>query len=231
MQITFILLLGATSGIALNLVIHYFLGAYGIKKYRKKHLNIPYLLAQNRVFFSLILTITLVITHIVYTTFGVNYHALAVLFFCYCLIILSFVDLKTQILPDIITKPLIIIGIAQAYFLEITNIYDSALGAFLGYFILWSVNTAFRIVRKKEGMGYGDFKLLAAIGAWTGASLLPMIILFSSTLGIIISVTILKLANKELSEAAPFGPALAITGVAAILWGELLMDAYIGLFL
>jgi leader peptidase (prepilin peptidase)/N-methyltransferase len=174
------------------------------------------------------LTITLTITIVI--MFGVTLKAAAALLFCYALIVLTYVDAKTQYLPDIITKPLIVAGVIQSYFNLFTDLRGSIMGAFIGYFSLWAINTAFRMIRNKDGMGYGDFKLLAAIGAWTGFMQLPFVILSSSIIGIFVALGLAKFAKNDISAPSPFGPSLAISGVISLLWGREILGWYLGLY-
>jgi leader peptidase (prepilin peptidase)/N-methyltransferase len=173
---------------------------------------------------------TIACTLLIVAVFGITLKTFAALLFCYCLIILTFVDIKTQMLPDIITKPLIVLGLLQGYVGIFTDFQSSIIGALLGYFILWSVNTAFRFIRKKEGMGYGDFKLLSAIGAWVGYSQIPFLILSSSIIAIFVALSLARLGKNALSAPSPFGPSLAISGFVSLLWGTEIIQWYLGLF-
>lgn len=163
--------------------------------------------------------------------FGQTPQAVAAILYVYALIVLSFVDLRTQILPDVITKPLIALGVFQAGMGWFCSWQESLLGAVLGYGIFWGVNTLFRALRKKEGMGYGDFKLLAAIGAWCGAGQLPLVILIASVTGIAVALLAALGARRPLAAAIPFGPALAFAGVVSLFWGERMVAAYLNLFI
>jgi len=161
--------------------------------------------------------------------YGVTIKAFAGLVFCYCLIVLTFIDAKTQYLPDIITKPLIILGLIQGYFEIFTTLKEAALGAIIGYWSLWIINTTFKIIRKKDGMGQGDFKLLSALGAWVGYQYLPFIIFSSSFLGIFVALGLAKFADNKLSAPSPFGPSLAIAGVISLIWGADIIKWYFSL--
>jgi leader peptidase (prepilin peptidase)/N-methyltransferase len=163
--------------------------------------------------------------------YGVTIKAFAGMLFCYCLIVLTYVDAKTQMLPDIITKPLIAFGLLQAYFGLYTDFKSACIGAFAGYWSLWLINTIFRLIRHKEGMGYGDFKLFAAIGAWIGFAQLPFVIFFSSVLGIFVAVFLARLPENKLSSPSPFGPSLAITGLISMIWGQQIINWYLGLYI
>jgi leader peptidase (prepilin peptidase)/N-methyltransferase len=176
-------------------------------------------------------TVTISITILIVVMFGITLKTLTALFFCYALIVLTYVDAKTQMLPDIITKPLIAAGIVQSYFGLFTDLRSSIMGAILGYYILWTINTAFRLLRKKDGMGYGDFKLLAAIGAWAGYTQLPFVILASSIIGIFVALALARFAKNPLSAPSPFGPSLAVAGIVSLLWGAEIIEWYLGLFI
>ena len=152
--------------------------------------------------------------------FGVSIELLAVLAFFFALLSLTVIDVKHQLLPDSITLPLLWTGLllnTQSMFSTPT---DAILGAVFGYLSLWSVYWIFKILTKKEGMGYGDFKLLAALGAWCGWQLLPMIILLSSLLGSIVGLFLIIFYGRNRHIPLAFGPWLAIAGVASFLWGD-----------
>ena len=159
--------------------------------------------------------------------FGVSFATLGALLFCWALIALTFIDADTQLLPDQITQPLIWLGLLFNLGGVFTDIQTAILGAVVGYFSLWSVYWLFKLVTGKEGMGYGDFKLLAAIGAWLGWQLLPVVILLSSLVGAIVGVSLIVFARHERSQPIPFGPYLAGGGVIALLWGQDLTQAYL----
>jgi leader peptidase (prepilin peptidase)/N-methyltransferase len=137
------------------------------------------------------------------------------------LIALAFIDLDTQFLPDSLTLPLLWAGIASAAFGWIpVSLKDSVLGAMAGYLSLWFVFHAYRIIRGREGMGAGDFKLLAALGAWMGWLAIPSIILLSSAVGAIVGIALIALRSHDRDVPIPFGPYLAGGGVAALFFGE-----------
>lgn len=142
------------------------------------------------------------------------------------LIALTFIDFDTQLLPDRFTLPLAALGLGINTF----NIYTSPNSAIWGYLIgflcLWIVYYLFKVITGKEGMGYGDFKLLAALGAWMGPLMLPLIVLLSSLLGAIIGIILLKLRNDN--QPFAFGPYIAIAGWVAFLWGDQIMKIYLG---
>lgn len=136
-----------------------------------------------------------------------------------------------MLLPDSLTLPLTWFGITLAL-LQISpvSLQDSVVGAIAGYLSLWSVYWLFKLVTGKEGMGYGDFKLLAALGAWLGWQFLPMIILLSSFVGVIFGIIQLRLKQQGIDKAFPFGPYLAIAGWVCMMWGNVILDWYLTSF-
>jgi len=172
--------------------------------------------------------ITGVLSLTVAMQFGVSLATLAALILTWCLVALTLIDLHKQLLPDSITLPLLWLGIAYAFTGDFTDISSSVIGAIAGYLILWLVFHAFRLITGKEGMGYGDFKLLAALGAWCGWQLLPQIILLSSLVGAIAGIGMLVTGYTKRAQPIPFGPYLATAGWIALLWGEQINSAYLG---
>lgn len=163
--------------------------------------------------------------------FGFSYFAIALLFFTFVLIAATFIDLDTMLLPDSLTLPLTWFGITLALFqISPVSLQDSVIGAIAGYLSLWSVYWLFKLVTGKEGMGYGDFKLLAALGAWLGWQYLPMIILLSSFVGVIFGIIQLRLKQQGIDKAFPFGPYLAIAGWICMMWGNVILDWYLTSF-
>lgn len=159
--------------------------------------------------------------------FGVTLQTLTALFFTWALIALTLIDLKKQLLPDNITLPLLWFGLFISFFDLFTDLKSSVIGAMAGYLILWSVYYLFKLLTKKEGMGFGDFKLLAALGAWAGFSYLPQIILISSVVGSVAGITMLLVGKTRQQQPIPFGPYLAVAGWIALLWGETINTAYL----
>lgn len=158
---------------------------------------------------------------------GASLEMLAALFFTWSLITLTMIDADHKLLPDQITLPLLWAGLLLNSFAVFVPLYDAVWGAIGGYLSLWSVYWLFKIITGKEGMGYGDFKLLAALGAWMGWQSLLVIILLSSLVGAIVG-SIILIANKQgRNTAIPFGPYLAAAGWIAFLWGDLIIDAYL----
>lgn len=158
--------------------------------------------------------------------FGPSLKMLAALALTWTLIALTGIDFDTQLLPDSLTLPLAGLGLlvnSQGLFVSPTQ---SIWGYVLGFMSLWLVYIVFKLVTGKEGMGYGDFKLLAALGAWLGPLMLPLIILLSSLVGAIIGIILLKIRNEN--QPFAFGPYLAIAGWIALMWGDQLMRIYLG---
>jgi len=147
--------------------------------------------------------------------------------FVFALIALTFIDFDTQLLPDDITLPLLWLGLLFNLNSGFTDLKSAVIGAMAGYLVLWSVFWLFKLIRGKEGMGYGDFKLLAAIGAWFGWQLLPAVILLSSTLGAIIGIALIVITKRGKDVPIPFGPFLAIGGIAALFFGQQLAQIYL----
>ena len=177
--------------------------------------------------YPIIEALTGIISAYIAWRFGVSFATLGALLFCWALIALTFIDADTQLLPDQITQPLIWLGLLFNLGGVFTDIQTAIIGAVAGYLSLWSVYWLFKLVTGKEGMGYGDFKLLAAIGAWLGWQLLPVVILLSSLVGAIVGVSLIVFARHERSQPIPFGPYLAGGGIIALLWGQDLTQAYL----
>lgn len=160
--------------------------------------------------------------------YGLTLTGLSLMLLTWALIALTFIDIDHQLLPDSITLPLLWLGLLLNSFDVFTSLSGAVWGAALGYLALWCVYWAFKLLTGKEGMGYGDFKLLAALGAWGGATILPMIILFSSVAGVVLAGIMILLRKHQAANPLPFGPYLAIAGWFAILWGEPVMRWYLG---
>ena len=162
--------------------------------------------------------------------FGYSTQLLFGLGFAWALLALTFIDLDTQLLPDDITFPLLWAGLLVNSLGTYVDLHSAVLGAAGGYLILWSVYWAFRLIARKEGMGYGDFKLLAAIGAWTGWQVLPFVIVISALLGAIIGSLALWRSKRGIDTRIPFGPYLALGGIAGLLCGREAVILWIGRF-
>lgn len=160
--------------------------------------------------------------------FGFGWSAAGAVVIIWCLIALTFIDFDTQLLPDSITLPLIWAGLLFNLSGTFVDLQSSVLGAMLGYLSLWLVYWAFKLATGKEGMGYGDFKLLSALGAWLGWQMLPLIILLSSLVGAVVGILLIILAKRGRNVPIPFGPYLAAAGLLALFWGKELTQAYLG---
>jgi leader peptidase (prepilin peptidase)/N-methyltransferase len=172
--------------------------------------------------------LTGVLTGVISWYFGYSGTAVAAWFFTFALIALTFIDLDTFLLPDSITLPLLWLGLLVNLNGRFTDLRSAVIGAMAGYLILWSIYWLFKLVTGKEGMGYGDFKLLAAIGAWFGWQLLPAVILLSSLVGSIIGIILILLARQGRNVPMPFGPYLALGGICALFWGPQISKLYLG---
>lgn len=145
------------------------------------------------------------------------------------LLALTFIDFDKLLLPDQLTLPLLWVGLLLNLSHQFVPLTDAVIGAIAGYMVLWSIYWAFKLLTGKEGMGYGDFKLLAALGAWLGWQSLPLILIISSCVGAILGITLVVMRRHQQSKPMPFGPYLAIAGWIALLWGEQLTSWYLGL--
>ena len=143
------------------------------------------------------------------------------------LLALTVIDLDHQLLPDQLTLPLLWLGLLVNSQTLFVPLFDAVWGAAGGYLLLWGVFHLFRLLTGKEGMGYGDFKLLAALGAWLGWQMLPMIILLSSLVGAVVGAVLLAAQRKGRGTPIPFGPYLAGAGLIALFWGESLLNNYL----
>ena len=161
---------------------------------------------------------------------GFTVAAAGALLFTWAIIALSFIDLDTYYLPDDITLPLLWAGLLLNVSGTYTDLTSAVIGAAAGYACLWLIFWIFKLTTGKEGMGYGDFKLLAAIGAWLGWKMLPMVILLSSFVGAVVGVLLIVIARRGRNVPIPFGPYLALAGLIALLHGETLNRRYLDLF-
>ena len=175
-------------------------------------------------------------TAVVAWKFGFGWSAACAIVVGWFLIALTFIDLDHQLLPDSLTLPLLWLGLlaslagwnSSAHALP-SNPADAIGGAALGYLSLWAVFHLFRLLTGKEGMGYGDFKLLAALGAWLGWQMLLPIVLLSAVVGAILGITLIVLRRAQRGNPIPFGPFLAAAGWVTMLWGPQMLDRYLGL--
>ena len=161
--------------------------------------------------------------------FGFGLAAAGALLFIWAMVALTFIDLDTQLLPDDLTLPLLWLGLLLNLGATFTELPSAVVGAVAGYLALWSVFWLFKLATGKEGMGYGDFKLLAAIGAWLGWQMLPLTILLSSLVGAVTGVVLIVLGRHGRNVPIPFGPYLAAAGIIALFWGESITRRYLGM--
>ncbi len=158
--------------------------------------------------------------------FGVSFQAMAALVFSWCLIAASGIDIGHKLLPDSITLPLLWLGLLLSIFNVFIDLQTSVIGAMAGYLSLWSVYIVFKWATGKEGMGHGDFKLLAMLGAWIGWKLLFVVILTASLVGATVGITMILLKKTGRDTQIPFGPYLATAGWLSLLWGEEISQFY-----
>ncbi len=179
--------------------------------------------------YPIIEAVTAVLSGIVAWRFGATWLTLALLFLTWSLIALTMIDFDHQLLPDNITLPLLWLGLfvnALGLTPDISA-QDAILGAVAGYLSLWSLYWAFKLLTGKEGMGYGDFKLLAALGAWMGWQSLLLIVILSSLVGAIVGISLLLFLGRDRNIPIPFGPYLAGAGFIALIWGDSLTQLYV----
>lgn len=159
--------------------------------------------------------------------FGFSLAGISAILLTWALISLAFIDYDTQYLPDQITLPFLWLGLLLNLNNTFTDLESAVIGALSGYLALWSIYHLFKLITKKEGMGYGDFKLLALLGAWMGWQFLPVIIILSSLVGSIIGIALIFLKKHQRDIPIPFGPYLAIAGWIALLWGNEINQSYL----
>ena len=174
--------------------------------------------------------ITAVLSGYIAWRYGLSAAMFGALLFAWAMIALTFIDLDTMVLPDNITLPLLWAGLLFNTGAVFTDLGSAVIGAAAGYLALWTVYWAFKLATGKEGMGYGDFKLLGAIGAWLGWKMLPLVILLSSLVGAVVGIGLIVLARQGRNVPIPFGPYLAAAGLIALFWGEQLTRHYLNLF-
>ncbi len=173
--------------------------------------------------------LTAILSVAVAAHFGFGWASVAALLLTWCLIALTFIDLDHQLLPDSITLPLLWGGLLLSLGGVFVDSQAAIIGAAAGYLSLWWVYWLFKLLTGKEGMGQGDFKLLAVFGAWLGWQALPLIILLSSLVGAMVGISLMLFRGHQRDTPIPFGPYLAAAGWIALLWGEPLMQAYLKL--
>ncbi|HDX8401644.1 prepilin peptidase [Aeromonas dhakensis] len=181
--------------------------------------------------YPLVELLTALLSLVVAATFPPGWGLLAALLLTWVLVALTFIDLDKMLLPDQLTLPLLWGGLLFNLAGGFVPLADAVIGAMAGYLVLWSLYWAFKLLTGKEGMGYGDFKLLAALGAWLGWQALPIVLLLSSLVGAIIGISLILLRNHHQGKPIPFGPYLAIAGWIALLWGDIITRWYLTTFL
>jgi len=186
--------------------------------------------------YPLVEAFTAMATAVVAWRFGFGWEAGAAIVLTWALIAISVIDFDTQLIPDSISLPLVWIGLSLSLFSPVEGAErlfvdpkSSIVGALAGYLSLWSVYHLFRLITGKEGMGYGDFKLLAALGAWLGWQMLPLIIMLSAVVGTIVGIGMIAFVRHDRNVPIPFGPYLAAAGWIALLYGTEIVDAYLDL--
>jgi len=178
--------------------------------------------------YPLVECITAVLFVVTIWHFGPNMQGLSALLLTTYLVVLAGIDIDHQLLPDNLTLPLLWAGILLSLWSVHTDLVSSVTGAVAGYLALWSVYHIFRLVTGKEGMGYGDFKLLAALGAWMGWQALPAIILISSIVGATVGLVLISTGKLHRETPMPFGPYIAAAGWITLIWGEQIIALYDG---
>ncbi|AGM45862.1 prepilin peptidase [Aeromonas hydrophila] len=181
--------------------------------------------------YPLVELLTALLSLVVTATFAPGWGLLAALLLTWVLVALTFIDLDKMLLPDQLTLPLLWGGLLFNLAGGFVPLADAVIGAMAGYLVLWSLYWAFKLLTGKEGMGYGDFKLLAALGAWLGWQALPIVLLLSSLVGAFIGIGLILLRNHHQNKPIPFGPYLAIAGWIALLWGDTITRWYLATFL
>ncbi|HRD48244.1 MAG: prepilin peptidase [Candidatus Competibacter sp.] len=196
--------------------------SYGLQRGRCAHCSVAI-----GVQYPLVEALSGVLAGVVAWKFGFGWPALAALAFTWTLLAASAIDVRHQLLPDSLTLPLLWLGLGAALFGLFADLPSAVIGAMAGYLSLWSVYHLFRVLTGKEGMGHGDFKLLAALGAWTGWSYLVTIVILSSLVGAVFGLALILWRGRSRHVPMPFGPFLAAAGWIALLWGETINRAYL----
>ncbi|MBF4798786.1 prepilin peptidase [Aeromonas hydrophila] len=181
--------------------------------------------------YPLVELLTALLSLVVAATYPPGWALLAALLLTWVLVALTFIDLDKMLLPDQLTLPLLWGGLLFNLTGGFVPLTDAVIGAMAGYLVLWSLYWAFKLLTGKEGMGYGDFKLLAALGAWLGWQAQPIVLLLSSLVGAFIGIGLILLRNHHQNKPIPFGPYLAIAGWIALLWGDTITRWYLTTFL
>ena len=196
--------------------------SYALQRGRCAHCQAPISLQ-----YPLVEAVSGVLAGVVAWKFGFGWPAAAALLFTWTLLAASVIDLRHQLLPDDLTLPLLWAGLGVALFGLFADLSSAVIGAMVGYLALWLVYQGFRLLTGKEGMGFGDFKLLAALGAWTGWQSLITIILLSSLVGAAVGLALILLRQRDRQVPMPFGPFLAAAGWMTLLWGEAIQQTYL----
>jgi leader peptidase (prepilin peptidase)/N-methyltransferase len=178
--------------------------------------------------YPIVEAVTAVLSALVAWHFGYGWAGALALLFTWTLIALTFIDADTTLLPDSLTLPLLWVGLLANVYGVFVPLQDAVLGAAAGYLILWSIYWLFKLATGKEGMGYGDFKLLAALGAWMGWKMLLPVVLISSVVGAAVGVVLMVLARRGRDIPIPFGPYLAAAGFITLLAGQPLAARFLG---
>lgn len=178
--------------------------------------------------YPIVEALTAALSALVVWHLGSGWSGLASLVFLYLLIAMTFIDADTQLLPDDLTLPLLWLGLLVNLSAMFVPLSEAVIGAAAGYLVLWTIYWVFKLLTGKEGMGYGDFKLLAALGAWMGWKMLPIIILFSSLVGALVGIALIVFGRHGRDKPIPFGPYLAAAGLLALLYGPKIMETYFG---
>lgn len=176
--------------------------------------------------YPLVELLTAVLSMLVAMRFGASMQTVFALFFTWSLISLALIDFHTTLLPDSITLPLMWLGLLISLIPIFVGSHQAIIGAAAGYMVLWIVYQVFKLITGKEGMGFGDFKLLAALGAWLGWVKLPLIILLSSLTGAIVGILMMVIYKHKKEIPIPFGPYLATAGWIALMWGDQIVGKY-----
>ncbi|MET0264549.1 MAG: A24 family peptidase [Duganella sp.] len=174
--------------------------------------------------YPLVELLTAALSALVLWQFGSGWQGLGGLFLLYSLVALTFIDFDTQLLPDDLTFPLLWAGLLLNINATYVSLQSAVIGAVAGYLSLWSIYWLYKLLRKREGMGYGDFKLLAALGAWLGWAMLPAIVLMASLVGSVVGIVLMVLNRRGLDYQIPFGPYLAAAGLICFLYRAPLAD-------
>jgi len=180
--------------------------------------------------YPLIELVTMILSLIVAWKFGPSAQAVLGILVTWFLVAMTMIDFDHCLLPDSLTLPLLWVGLVASLFPIFADVRAAVIGAAAGYLVLWLVFHTFKLLTGKEGMGYGDFKLLAALGALLGWQQLPMVILLSSLVGAFVGISLIVFKKQDRSVPIPFGPYLAAAGWIAMLWGEQISGAYLSLY-